>query len=37
MANLLYNKLQDWILYTVRVENQAMNEMAKIFRDTIEN
>lgn len=36
MANMLYGKLEDWIFYTEQVENQAVFEMSKIFREAIE-
>ncbi len=32
MATALYNKMEDWIAYTVKVENDAVNEMDLIFR-----
>lgn len=35
-ANLLFGKLQDWIDYTFKVENDAVNEMDAIYREYIE-
>lgn len=37
MSQTLYNKLDDWIHYTVKVENEAVNEMAIMLRSAIEN
>ena len=36
MSSVLYGKLEDWIEYTFKVENDAVNEMDNIFRNYIE-
>lgn len=35
-AVALYNKLQDWIVYAVKVENEAVNELIAMLRNAIE-
>lgn len=35
-AQGVYNRLQDWLNYTVKVENDAVSEMAIMFREAIE-
>ena len=35
-AFALYNKLQDWIVYAVKVENEAVNELIAMLRNAIE-
>ena len=36
MATILYNKMEDWLEYTSRVENDAVQEMSNMFRFAIE-
>lgn len=36
-AQGVYNRLQDWLNYTVKVENDAVHDMAMMFRDAIED
>jgi hypothetical protein len=35
-ANQIYNKLEDWILLSIRSENQALNKVTNILRNSIE-
>ncbi|EGR31169.1 hypothetical protein IMG5_116400 [Ichthyophthirius multifiliis] len=36
LSSILYGKLEDWIEYTFKIENDAVNEMDYIFRQYIE-
>ena len=36
-SNNLYDKLEDWTNYTFKIENDAVDTMANIFKDAIEN
>jgi hypothetical protein len=37
MAKALYNKLEDWIVYSIRAENDAITVITRIMRRAIEN
>ncbi len=36
LANNIYNKLDDWIILSIKAENEALNQLTDIIRETIE-
>lgn len=36
MANSIYSKLDDWIVLSIKAENEALNQICNMFRDHIE-
>jgi len=36
IANSIYSKLDDWILLSIKAENEALNQICNMFRDHIE-
>ena len=36
LANLIYEKLDDWIILSIKAENEALNKLTDIIRETIE-
>jgi len=36
LANNIYNKLDDWIILSIKAENEALNQLTDIIREGIE-